>query len=241
MTKRTDDLVASICGAAGHPLAPFLRAWCEESRLFADFAEANATKIRKKARLALSNDTLAELLAELAVAACLARDRRFTLRYEPHQATGQRSPDFEVLFRAHPGLFVEVTRLRPNDAAGDELAHAALRLARALLDKIGQFQPGAANLLAAIVPPGAASDALVPAALRLLGSFPPHEAGPPSPELRPDDVRAFVRQRQRLSVIAICSFSDAWRPLGVRLWHSPQARHPLHPEIAKYLAQIGAA
>ncbi len=236
MTKRTDDLVDTICGAAEHPLAPLLREWCGESRLFLEFAEANATKIRKKARLALSNGTLAELLAELAVAACLARDRRFTLRYEPHHATGQRAPDFEVLFRAHPGLFVEVTRLRLGDSAGDDLAHAALRLARALLDKIGQLQPGAANLLAAIVPPGAAGDALAPAAIRLLGSY---EAGLTAPELRPDDVRAFVRQRQRLSAIALCSFSGAWRPLGMRLWHNPQAKHPLDPEIAKYLAQVG--
>ena len=63
MTKRIDELVENICGSADHPIAPFLRRWCDESRPFLAFAEAHASKIRKKARLAALDDALAALAA----------------------------------------------------------------------------------------------------------------------------------------------------------------------------------
>lgn len=237
MTKRIDDLIQSICGASGHPLAPLLRQWCGESPQFIAFAEAHATKIHKKARLASGDDELADLLAELAVAAVLARDRRFAVVYEPYRASGQRGPDFHVLFKTHAPFHVEVTRLRLREPAGDDQAGAALKLARAVCDKIGQFPPGAMSLLAVVVPPRAQSDELAPAAIRLIESYAQRAASLASPELRPEGVREYLRHRQRLSAIALCSFTDAWRPLLVKLWQNPGAKHPLIPDVVRYLLQ----
>lgn len=237
MTKRINELVQSICGVSDHPLAPFLRQWCDESRPFIAFAQTHASKIRKKARLAPLDDELTDLLAELAVAAFLVRDRRFTVLYEPYRATGLRGPDFQVVFKTHASFHVEVTRLRLLDPAGDNPAGAALKLARVLCDKIGQLPAGMTNLLAVVIPPGAESDALTPTAVRLLDSYPQREVSLPSPELRPEGVRVYLRQRQRLSAIALCSFTTAWRPLIVKLWLNPQAKHPLHPEVTRYLIQ----
>jgi hypothetical protein len=239
MTKRIDELVQSICGAADHPLAPFLRQWCTESRPFITFAETHATKIRKKARLASLDDELTDLLAELAVAAFLLRDRRFTVLYEPYRSTGLRGPDFQVIFKTHSSFHVEVTRLRLLDPVGDDLAAAALKLARVVCDKISQFPPGVMNLLAVVVPPGAESDSLAPTAIRLLDSYPQREASLLAAEVRLEGVADYLRQRQRLSAIALCSFTPAWQPLIVRLWRNPQAKHPLHPDIINYLVQMG--
>lgn len=232
MTKRIDDLVQGICETADHPLAVFLRQGVSESRPFLAFVETHATKIRKKARLAPDSEELTDLLAELAVASILARDRRFTVHYEPHRASGLRGPDFQVMSHTRTLFHVEVTRLRLAELAEADAPATALKLARALCDKIGQCPAGVANLLAVVAPAAATSDALVPAAIRLLESYSPSI---PSAELRREGVRAFLSQRQRLSAIALCSFLADWRPLHVKLWRNPQAKHPLAPELANYL------
>ncbi|WP_045233739.1 hypothetical protein, partial [Deinococcus pimensis] len=90
MTRRVEDLVRLICPSPEDPLAPVLRAWCGTSRAFLTFAEANATKIRRKARLAPGEDELGDLLAELGVAGLLVREGRVTLRYEPFASGGTR-------------------------------------------------------------------------------------------------------------------------------------------------------
>lgn len=236
MTKRIDELVQSIAGARTHPLAPLLRRWCEESRPFLAFAETHASKIRKKARLA-SREELADLFAELAVAAFLARDRRFKVLYEPYLASGQRGPDFQVLFKTHTPFHTEVTRLRLLEAGTDDPA-SVLKLARVLHNKIGQFPAGAMNLLVVVVPLNAQSDDLIPAAIHLLDSYPQQEAiGGDVPELPPEGVRAYHQFRRRLSAIALWSFTSDWHSLHVTLWQNPQAKHPLHPDISKYLVR----
>ncbi|MEF2277279.1 hypothetical protein V3W47_03145 [Deinococcus sp. YIM 134068] len=237
MRGQIDELVREVCGADDHPLAPVLRRWCGDSRPFLAFVEAHASKLRKKARLVASPNEFADLLAELAVASLLARDRRFTVLYEPGRAAGVRSPDFGVTFRTNVALNVEVTRLRHPELTGMAPSETALRLARVLCDKIGQCPPGAVNLLAVVLPPGAASDGLVPTAVRLLERLSQSEVGRPSPELRLEDVRAFLRGRQRLSAVALCSFTGEWEPSTVRLWLNPQAKHPLPAEVGRYLVR----
>lgn len=231
---RIDDLVALVCGGDGHPLAPLLRGWGQTSRPWLAFAEAHAAKIRKKARLASSEGELHDLIAELAVAALLVRDRRFSVVYEPHRASGGRGPDLGVTFRTHTPFHVEVTRLRPS---GGEEGRTALRLARVVGDKIGQLPPGAANLLAVALPPDMAADDPLPAALRLLSRSTGPEGDPASPGVRPEDARAYARGHGRLSAVALCSLTPIGRPVEVRLWLNPQARHPLHPEVARFLTQ----
>ncbi len=233
---RTDDLVALVCGGDSHPLAPALRGWAD-SRSWLAFAEAHAAKIRKKARLASSEGELHDLIAELAVAALLVRDRRFSVVYEPHRASGGRGPDLGVTFKTHTPFHVEVTRLRPS---GGEEDRTALRLARVLGDKTGQLPPGAANVLAVIVPPDKVGDDLIPAALRRLGRSTGPEADPASPGVPPEAARAYARGRPRLSAALLCSLTPAGQPVEVRLWLNPQARHPLHPEVARYLVRAAA-
>lgn len=233
MTKRIDELVTTICGAAEHPLAPFLRGWCEASRPFLAFAEAHAAKIRKKVRLAASGEERGDLLAELAFAALLVKDRRFSVVYEPFRATGQRGPDLGVTFKTHTPFHVEVTRLRlldPGDAGGN-----ALKLARVVCEKIGQLPPGAGNLLAVYVPLEVESGALAATAIRLLDRAPAGSVGSPAPELRPEALQGYLRGRQRLSAIALCSLAVDGRLQNVSLWLNAQAKHPLLPEVSRYL------
>ncbi|WP_102127537.1 hypothetical protein [Deinococcus planocerae] len=233
---RLDDLVALVCGGDDHPLAPALRGWAETSRPWLAFAEAHAAKIRKRARLASSVGELHDLIAELAVAALFARDRRFSVVYEPHRASGGRGPDLGVTFRTHTLFHVEVARLRPS--GGDD--RTALRLARVVGDKIGQLPPGAANLLAVALPPDTAGDDLIPAALRMLGRPTGLGADPASAGVPPEDARAYARGRSRLSAALLCSLTPTGRPVEVRLWLNPQVRHPLHPEVARFLVQAPA-
>lgn len=221
MTKRVEVLVAALCGSEGHPLAAPLRAWCGASRAFLVFAETNTAKIRKKVRLAASEGEQGDLLAELAVAALLLHDPRFGLTYEPLGSGEGRGPDFLVRHRTHPAFHAEVTRLRPGGAA------LAVKLARALADKLGQLPPGGANLLVVAVPEGAVSEDLLDGALGVMG-----DSGLP-----PERVRAY--QRQRLSALLLCAFAPDWQMTGVLLWLHPQARHPLSPELVRALKRVG--
>ena len=91
--------------------------------------------------------------------------------------------------------------------------------------------PPALVLLAVALPSGASGNDLVPAALRLLDS--------PAPRgLRPEAVRDFLRHRQRLSAVALCSFSADGEVMTLRLWTNPQAKHPLPPDIARFLVRV---
>lgn len=237
MTKRTGELVGAICGADDHPLAPALRRWCGESRPFLAFAEANAAKLRKKVRLAARQDERDDLLAELAVAALWLRDPRFRLLYEPLQASGQRGPDFRVTFRTRLDFHVEVTRLRLSGPPGEDGTQATHKLARVIADKLGQLPSGGANLLLVALPPGVAGDALMPAALRLLGGSPPPQVASTPPAWWPEALRAFAQRRQRLSAVVLCSLTPGGQAPGLTLWLNPQAKHALPPEVASFLTR----
>ena len=59
-----------------------------------------------------------------------------------------------MTYRAHLTFNIEVTRIRVDESATDSpvlsndlLAHKEVRILRVLLDKLGQMQPGMANLL----------------------------------------------------------------------------------------------
>ncbi|EYB69665.1 hypothetical protein DEIPH_ctg004orf0199 [Deinococcus phoenicis] len=237
MSKRTDNLIQGICGSPEHPLAPFLHTWSAESRPFLVFAESHATKLRKKARLAASADERGDLLAELAVAAFLLRDRSFSVLYEPFRAAGQRGPDFQVTFKTHSSFLVEVTRPRWMEPPGGALMGNTLKIARVTCDKIGQCAPGTANLLVVVLPPGGERDSLVPGAVHLLG-------GPPRPgqlpEVQPEGVRDYHRHRQRLSGILLCSFEGGRLLPDLKLWQNPGARHPLPPGVPQALARAAS-
>lgn len=233
MTKRIDALVQDICAGAHPLLADWLGQTCGRSRPFLAFAEAHASKIRKKVRLLGTEEDRQDLLAELAVAACFLQDPRFAVLYESRRAPGQRSPDLEVVFRTHTSLLVEVTRMR---LAGDS-ERLERRAARLLADKISQFPAGIINLLVVVLPPGTANDTLIPAALRMLDGVSGREGSEGGALLRLERVKAFQRARQRLSGVALWSFTPEWQPEQVKVWVNPQARHACPPEIVRFLVK----
>ncbi|MFC4424720.1 hypothetical protein [Deinococcus navajonensis] len=232
MTKRIDELVQHLCGGPEHPLAPVLRDWCAASRPFLTFAEAHQSKLRKKLRLARQTEDLADLRAELAVAARLLGDARLSLQYEPFHEAGTRGPDFALRFRTHLAGHVEVTRLRPG-ASGS--LDGTSRLARLLCGKVGQCPPGVAAVLVVWVPPVCAQEGQVAAAVRLLEQA--IQVQRPPPGLRPEEVRAFRLHRLRLSAVALLSWSPD-QPVGNELWQPSQARHPLPPALARTLSTL---
>lgn len=232
MTKRIDDLVLLICGAPDHPIGASLRAWCLTSRPVLEFMEAHATKLRKKVRLARSDDERADLLAELSVGTLLAQDRRFQLRYESRPVAGKRAPDFEATFKGHTQVCVEVTRLRLRPEDQNVVVG---RLARVLGDKVSQCQSGKMNVLAVVLPAELQSTAVVSAAHRLLlAPEPLTEAGGGR---TPAHLLAYRRLQARLSGVLLCSFplEGAGNERQVMLWENPQAKHPLFPEISRFL------
>ncbi|GHF48035.1 hypothetical protein HNQ07_002700 [Deinococcus metalli] len=227
MGSRIDALVLDLCGADTHPLAARLRGWAQASRAVAAFLEANASKVRRKLRVP-GPAALADVEAELAVAAWLLRERRWTLAYEPLAASGGRGPDFRVAAPDGSGaFFVEVTRLRDMD--GDP----ALRLARALTDKVGQLPAGAVNVVAAVLPSGVDGAALLADALRRLDRAAGGQDGAGGL-----DGRAFARGRPRLGAVLLADVDDAGA-LHADVHLLPGARHQLPPETVRRLRALG--
>ncbi len=75
------------------------------------------------------------------------------MAYEPYASAKRRGPDFAVTYRANLIFNIEVARIRAEEvdgAAGGsaiDLPRKEERILRILLDKLGQMQPGMANLL----------------------------------------------------------------------------------------------
>ena len=118
------------------PLAD-LEGWLAGSSRLRTFVDANRDKIRKKVRLATSDDPRRDLRAELRVAARLLADRRIDLDFEAYGA-GNRGPDFTMTYRAGRPCNVEVTRRHGSAADG---------LERTVLAKLRQLPPARANVL----------------------------------------------------------------------------------------------
>ncbi|MBZ9749288.1 hypothetical protein K7W42_00270 [Deinococcus sp. HMF7604] len=229
MGRRVTELVAGLCGETALALAPPLLAWAEASRPFLTFLDHHQNKVRRKLRQASGSgpEELADVAAELGLAAWLLGERRWTLVYEPLAASGKRGPDFQVASPdGGPGFFLEVTRLRPAST------QAALvpKLARTVADKVGQLPAGAVNVLAVVLPPDTDGAAVWSAALRLLTAGSPAASGL--------DSRAFARGRAGLAALLLFSSAPPQAPgLLVPL---PGARHPLPAETVRRLRALAS-
>jgi hypothetical protein len=231
MTRRVEDLVQLICGSPEHPLTAVLRQWCLASRPVLEFAEAHATKLRKKVRLARSGEECDDLLAELAIGNLLAQDRKFQVQYEPQPLIGTRGPDFRATYKGHTQVYVEVTRLR---LLPDDPARAAFKLARLLCDKVTQCVSGGINVLTVVVPAELQTVGLVPAAVQLLHT--PQQTTDAVINSSAARLSTYRRLQSRLSGILLCSLTPEGRSLTAVYWENPQARRPLPSEIARLLA-----
>lgn len=154
VTKQT-DLLAYLFDGQPHLLSPALLQWMDLSSRFTLFVETYRDKIRKKIRLNPQPESVLDLRGELEVAYCLLTDRRLAVAYEPYASEKRRGPDFTVTYRANLVFNIEVGRIHVEDglvggrATGHPIDHlrAAERILRIVLDKLGQMQPGMANLL----------------------------------------------------------------------------------------------
>lgn len=158
MTRQA-DLIAYLFGgeqdttrqASGDRLSSELLQWTEASPRFTAFVDTYRDKIRKKIRVNREPESQLDLRAELEVALGLLHDRRLTIAYEPYASAKRRGPDFAVTYRTNLVFNIEVARLRveegKNSTQESKLARNDDRVMRILLNKLGQTQPGMANLL----------------------------------------------------------------------------------------------
>jgi hypothetical protein len=148
VTKQA-DLIAYLFEGQPHLLSGELYRWMESSSRFTAFVETYRDKIRKKLRVTREPESLLDLRGELEVAYCLLNDRRLAVTYEPYASAKRRGPDFAVTYRANLVFNIEVARLRVEQSGenGIDLPRKEERILRILLYKLGQLQPGMANLL----------------------------------------------------------------------------------------------
>jgi hypothetical protein len=227
------ELVSAAFGSAHHPLAPWYAALLAEAPALRAFGEANAAKIRKKARHARTAEELRDLRCELAAAAALA-DRRSPLSYEPLAATGGRGPDFLLRHKGHSDVYVEVSRLRPPR---DEERDPAGRLAAMVCGKLGQLVAGAANLLIAVSDGDLYTADDVAATIHALrrradgrdDAFFAFRGLP--------GARSFAQLLPRLSAV----YTAAPAAPAEALFLHPQARHALPADLARAAAGWGLA
>ena len=148
MMKQT-DLISYLFEGQPRLFSDELMQWMEASSRFTAFIETYHDKIRKKIRVAREPESALDLRSELEVAYCLLKDARLAVVYEPYASAKGRSPDFAVTYRANLVFNVEVARIRveEGEAGGIDLPRKEERILRIVLDKLGQMQPGMANLL----------------------------------------------------------------------------------------------
>jgi hypothetical protein len=146
VTKQA-DLIAYVFDVQPHLLSGELAQWMDASSRFTDFVETYRDKIRKKVRLSREPEKALDLRGELEIAFCLLNDRRLSVAYEPYTSLKRRGPDFAVTYRANLVFNIEVARIRGRESGSADLPRKEERILRILLDKLGQMQPGMANLL----------------------------------------------------------------------------------------------
>ena len=148
MTKPA-DLIAYLFEGQMNLLSGELSQWMESSLRFTAFVETYRDKIRKKLRVTREPESRLDLRGELEVAYCLLKDRRLAISYEPYASAKRRGPDFAVTYRTNLVFNIEVARLRVDERTdnGIDLPRKEERILRILLYKLGQMQPGMANLL----------------------------------------------------------------------------------------------
>ncbi len=148
MTKPA-ELIAYVFEGQSHRLSGEFLQWMEASAPFTEFVQTYRDKIRKKIRVTSQPESILDLRGELEVAYGLLNDRRLAVAYEPYASAKRRGPDFAVTYRANLVFNIEVAHLRAEESGVGEidLPRKEERILRIVLDKLGQMQPGMANLL----------------------------------------------------------------------------------------------
>jgi hypothetical protein len=206
-----------------HPLTLELVAWLAASSRVRDFAEAYQAKIHKKFRNARDDASLQDVRAELAVAASLLTDRRFTVAFEAYGA-GKAGPDLTVTFRTTATFDVEVTRPRRTP---DETGVGAI-----LLAKLRQLTPSTPNVLVIAVDSTSADAIDLAAAARTLRTQADARDGTFLRAAGFEGSRAFYERYLRLGAVLVwCESADG--EARANLWINRSARIALPDPAAK--------
>lgn len=151
---KSDELIDYLFTGQAHPLAGELTGWMQASPRFSAFLEVYRDKVRKKFRVTREPESVLDVRGELEVAYHLLADRRLEVAYEPYASARRRGPDFAVTYRANRVFNIEVARVRvqAGEAGAVDISRKEERIVRVLVGKLGQMQPGMANLLAIHTP-----------------------------------------------------------------------------------------
>jgi len=232
VTKQA-DLTAYLFDGQPHLLSAELAQWMDASPRFTDFVETYRDKVRKKIRVARDPESALDVRGELAVAYCLLNDRRLTVAYEPYASAKRRGPDFSVTYRANLTFNLEVARIRTPERAGGgiDLPSKEERILRILLNKLGQMQPGMANLLVIYTGEALAraldlNRLMQSVKLKVDGKDPALYAAS-----RYTGPAAFYKDFLRLSGILL------WAP-GAQLWVNRQARPVLDEKVLRLVGSL---
>lgn len=201
-------------------MADELRRWLAESRRLRAFVERHRDKLRKKLRSAREPGARLDVRAEILVARALLADRRMELGWET-SGSAAGGPDFQLVYRDHVALNLEVTRWRGDPAA----------LERQVATKLRQLPPSAANALILVGPRESPVDLD-----DVLGSLEERaDRGDDAFFVRHglDGVRGYRARRRRLGGVFAWPHSRATRAAQ---WTNPTARIPLPPDAARAIA-----
>ncbi len=219
-----NDLLDVLFAGAAHELHDCCARWCASSPRFAAFLETYRDKIRKKLRGVADGEGLRDLRAELLTAACLLRERAFTLEYEKYAANKTRGPDFSVLFKTHTPFNVEVKRIRGQTQAG--------KWADVLCDKLGQLPPSVSNTLVIYgEPSGQGAPVDVGAAMAHLRASAERKEDVFFTRRGLTGARDYLRQLPKLSAVVLRGGTAADGAAPLASWLNPHARHPLAPDL----------
>lgn len=229
-----DELLAYIFDGRSHLLAPPMATWLASSRRFTSFVTTFRDKIRKKVRATPEREGLLDLRFELETAFLLLRERPLSLRYEPEQSGGVRSPDFAVSYTTSFAFMVEVTRLRASQKGGPATSIGE-RLADTICAKLGQLVPQRSNVLVVGTEPLLTASDLHGVMLRTLQRA---ESADPAflGRHRFRDRSEFFRRYQRLSEILVHRTPlQAGDPAVI--WVNPTAKSPLPSKVRTALSR----
>jgi hypothetical protein len=228
-----DELLDYIFDGQKPELYSEFEGWLRGSRRFMTFAETYRGKIRAKLKNARDEGGLQDVRAELAIAALLLREERFTLEYERYAAAKQRGPDFTVTFKTHTPFNVEVRRIRGVELDEGDADARMNKLVAVLVDKVRQMPPSIINLLWLLAEAEIAETDLARAAatLRQLAEGKAEEF---FTRRGYESAAEFLKRYQRVSGIVLRQSGEIF------LWLSPLARHKAPPEIVAALRRLEA-
>jgi hypothetical protein len=228
---RLDELLDYIFDGQKPALYHEFEGWVRGSRRFKAFAISYRAKIRAKLKNARDEHGLKDVRAELATAALLLREDRFTLEYEKYAAARQRGPDFTVMFKTHTRFNVEVRRIRSVEWDAEDTEARLTKLMAVLCDKVGQMPPGLVNLLW-LTSERALSEADLTRAVVTLRQLAERKAEEFFTQRRFKSAADFLRQYQQLSAIVLR------QPDENLLWLNSLARHKAPPDIVNALQRL---